>query len=845
MSVLTQLCSKSQVSIEYCYRYKESKPDSHVLWVYAGNIARFYQGYKRIAQLLQIPGWDDPEESILELVSSWLSSTTSSYLLVVDNADNIEHWWPGKYKSGGSLDDPSKNLSKYLPDRSDRGQVLITTRDSRIASKLAKEGKPIALQPMSEEEAKTLFLSKLGGDDSDFDEAEVHGLLEELDRLPLALSQAAAFIEENSSVTVKDYTKAIRGNDAAVAEEFLHEELDDSRRDEESTNSVFRTWKLSYEQIKQQKPHAADLLSLLAMLDRQSVPKSLLKVPEVTTSLGVLQAFHLITSRAGSQSFQLHRLVQRFVRLSLQQDNTTQKWEETALACICKEYPTEIGVAEWPICDALAPHVHVIMNYKYKTTEARLNLAYLLCWAADFDIERGIYTQALERAKKSYSIFRELVPERDERLAAATWLYGRLCYYQAQSTSDIDAAAEMLRDALRISEYPSLNFAETAFELAHLYYDQGNGSKCLEMGKASFECWEQLGGPSSTRTLDNMQDYALELAMLGHEKEGIATWQEIVKRCPASDASENTKTVYIYRSMAGIAEFQGDAAMAEIFYAKLIKLCEAMYHAEHIHVFDYRLSHAEQIMLQGKLEEATWLSEDILASCSNNSEWRIRVSCLQTIAACYRLRACYSEEETYRLRTFELHGKYLGHDHKETIDAEEALALCYVNSSRHSEARNLHQRVLAWRNTVLGPKHPDTVRTIEWLGICYAHEGQDAKAEAEYLAAIDRQNDADARLFDNLQTSLRHQSKWEALELWSRRSCDMEDHVSQPRAQWNLISALEQQGKMEEALEIRAGLLALQTQDDGLPEGLRLPTNPPVRHDRRFGRIVHPRTWSA
>ena len=814
------------------------------MWVYGGNIARFYQGYRRIAQLLEIPGWDDPEASILELVCSWLSSTTSSYLLVVDNADNIEHWWPGKYKSGGSLDDPSKNLSKYLPDSSDNGRVLITTRDSRVASRLAKEGKPVALQPMSHEEAKLLFLSKLGGHECDFNEAEIYGLLDELDHLPLAISQAAAFIEENG-VSIADYTNALQGKDEAAAEEFLQEELDDTRRDEESVNSVFRTWKLSHDQIKQQKPRAADLLSLLAMLDRQSVPKILLKMPEVTTSLGVLQSFNLVTTRAGSQSFQLHRLVQRFVRLSLQRDNATQTWQERALACVSEEYPTEIGVAQWPICDTLAPHVHVIMNHMYKTTEARLDLAHLLCWAADFDVERGMYTQALERAEKSLYIFRELVPEHDRRLAAATWLYGRLRYYQAQCASDMDTAAELLEKALCISEYPSLNFAESAFELAHLYYDQCNGNKCLEMGKASFECWEEMEGPSSVRMLDNMHDYALELAMLGHEKDGIATWQEIVERCPATNASENTKAVYSYRSMAGIAEFQSDAAMAEVFYAKLIVLCEALYHSEHIHVFDYRLSHAEQIMLQGKLEEATRLSEAILASCKNTSEWRISGSCLQTIAACYNLRACYSEEQKYRLRILELHEKHLGRNHKETIDAEEALANCYLNSCRHSEAKDLHQRVFSWRNIRLGPTHTDTVRALECLGICHANQGQDAEAEAAYLDTVGRQSSSDARLFDNLQTCLWNQGKWEALELWSRRSCELENNVYRSRAHWYLISALERQGKMEEALEIRTGFLALGAPNDDLPEGQRLPTNPPVRHSRRFGRIIHPRTWSA
>ena len=838
---MLKLCyRKSQVAIEYCYRYKECKPDAYVLWVYGGNIARFFQGYKRIAQVLELPGWDNPNESILELVCSWLSSTTNPYLLVVDNADNIEHWWPGKYKSGGSLDDPSKNLSKYLPDGLNNSHVLITTRDNRVAGRLAKGAKPIAVQPMSNDEANLLFLSKIGVEGSNLNEVEVRGLLEELDHLPLAVSQAAAFIEENG-VSIADYINALRGEDA---EEFLHEELDDSRRDEESVNSVFRTWKLTYEQIKQQKPRAAELLSLLAMLDRQSIPKTLLKVPEVTTSLGVLQSFNLVTARAGLQSFQIHRLVQHFVQLSLQRDETFQKWQDTALACVSKDYPTEIGVAQWPLCDSLAPHVHVITGYKYETTEARLDLAHLLCWAADFDIERGMYNQALERAEQSFNLFRQLVSDHDERLAAATWLYGRLRYYQAQSASDMRAAGELLHKALSISRYPSLNFAESAFELAHLYYDQYNEKMCLEMGKASFECWEELEGPSSVRTLDNMHDYALELAMFGHEEDGIAKWQEILERCPASDASETTKTVFNYRSMAGIAEFQRDAALAETFYAQLIIICEANYYSEHIHVFDYRLSHAEQIMRQGRLEEATRLSEAILASCNNTSEWRTSASCLQTIAECCRLRACYSEEQSYRLRVLELHEKKLGCDHKETIDAEDALADCYLNSSRHSEAKDLYQRILSWRNIELGETHTDTVRAIECLGICYAQQGQDTEAEAAYLDAIGRQSDTDTRLLDNLYTSLRNQGKWKTLESWSRQTCELENDY-RSSSYWTLIIALEQQDKMEEALKMRAGSLAVEAPNDDVAEGRYMPTIPPARDNRRFGRVIHPRTWSA
>ena len=511
---------KSQIAIEYCYRYKQSKPHSYVLWVFGGNIARFYQGYKKIARLLELEGWDDPEKSILELVSSWLSKTESDYLLVIDNADNIQHWWPGKYKSGGSLDDPSNDLSTYLPEELINGRLLITTRDNRVASKLLEEAIPIAVQPMTTGEAEMLLLSKLKRKDFSREDSSARALVEELDCIPLAVSQAAAFMTENHK-SIADYADALKGEEA---EEFLHEELYDARRDVKGDNSVARTWKLSYDQIRQQKPQAAELLSLISMFDRQSIPKSILQSPEVTTSLSILQAFDMISPRAGLQSFQVHRLVQLFVQLSLKRDGSLEKWQAKALACVSKIYPTEIGVAEWPICDSLAPHVHALTGYQYNTEEARMHLAHLLCWAADFDIERGMYIQALQRAERSLEILNALVKERDERLVAATWLYGRLRYYQAHSSSDMDAAAKLLENALKTSNYPSLNFAESAFELAHLYYDRCNKKRCLDMGKASYECWEALEGRYNVRTLDNMHDYALELAMLGNEADGIAMW---------------------------------------------------------------------------------------------------------------------------------------------------------------------------------------------------------------------------------------------------------------------------------------------------------------------------------
>ena len=842
-SLLTSSFRKSQVAIEYAYRFKDISPDAHVFWVYGGTIARFYQSYRRIAQKLELPSWDDPDVSILELVKQWLIETKEQYLLIIDNADNITNYWPGKYKSASTLDEPETNLALYLPDDHSAGKVMITTRDSRIAGRLAKYGKPITLQPMNVDEATKLFLARVENDYSR-EKGVLSKLVQTLDFLPLAVTQAASFIDENG-ITIAEYTAALEGDDED-AEEFLHEEVDDARRDEESVNSVIRTWKLTFDQISKQKPRAAELLSLLAMLDQQSVPRWLIKTPEMVTSIGLLSAFHMITLRSGSQSFQLHRLVQRFVSLSLKRAGTLQKWRDAALKCVSQAYPTEIGVEEWPTCDALAPHVQILIGYEFTSIEARLDLAHLLCWAADFDIERGMYVQALNRSKQSLDIFRALTAPNDERLAAATWLYGRLLHYESKSEADMEAAAEVLRQSLAISTHGTLNYAESAFELAHIYFAQGKEKECLEMGKASFECWQAMEGHRSVRTLDNMHDYALELAMFKHEEEAIAKWQDILDLCPSSDASDNTKTVYTYRSLASIAEFQGDAQLAEMLYSKLIDLCSTLYNPEHCHVFDYRLSHAEQILRQDRLEETMELTKVILETCKNKSEWRIKLSCHETMAECCKKNADLEGEEYHRLECVGLHSKYLGSNHKETISFADAAMRCLLSKADHQKAEPMAQQVLAWREANLGRDHPDTLNALEYLGICCTQQGQHTEAELHFTEALDRQEKTDPRVLDNVCSALWNQHKWEALEQRCRQALGIESEY-RLGAHWMLITALEKQGKMAEALILRAESLQIEDRSHDTTSLKRRPGAPveePVLN-RRFGRIIHPRTWSA
>jgi hypothetical protein len=85
-------------------------------------------------------------------------------------------------------------------------------------------------------------------EESSLDKTKSSELLEVLGHLPLAITQAAAYINENN-ITDEEYLEVFCAEDSEI-QDLLSEDLPDLRRDFESQSSVIRTWKVSFDQIR-------------------------------------------------------------------------------------------------------------------------------------------------------------------------------------------------------------------------------------------------------------------------------------------------------------------------------------------------------------------------------------------------------------------------------------------------------------------------------------------------------------------------------------------------------------------------------------------------------------------
>jgi hypothetical protein len=147
----------------------------------------------------------------------------------------------------------------------DYGSILITTRSRAASLRMVEQNCVIGVGPMEKEHALTLMERKLGGSHN---QEGVVRLMGELEFMPLAMVQAAAYIRQRAPrCIVGQYVDKLRKNERSKLS-LLNRDEGNLRRDGEAKNSIVLTWEISFEHIRQVRRSAADLLSLMSFFDR-------------------------------------------------------------------------------------------------------------------------------------------------------------------------------------------------------------------------------------------------------------------------------------------------------------------------------------------------------------------------------------------------------------------------------------------------------------------------------------------------------------------------------------------------------------------------------------------------
>ena len=186
--------------------------------------------------------------------------------MVLDNSDNAGVLLGPLAMSGEARS--AQWRMDYNPS-CDHGSIIITTRSKGEALRLVYEGEILEVLPMSEDEAETLLESKLGHSDLDS-----HQLALALDCMPLAITQAAAYILERAPrCSVGQYWEEMEQSRTSRTS-LLRRDMPLPSRDAEASNSVLLTWQISFEYVYKTRSLAVDLLLLMSLCDRLAIPET-------------------------------------------------------------------------------------------------------------------------------------------------------------------------------------------------------------------------------------------------------------------------------------------------------------------------------------------------------------------------------------------------------------------------------------------------------------------------------------------------------------------------------------------------------------------------------------------
>ncbi|KAK3340124.1 P-loop containing nucleoside triphosphate hydrolase protein, partial [Neurospora tetraspora] len=433
---------KSQLAIEFAHRIAARHPDTWVFWVHAGTQARVDEGFRAIADAAELPGRNDPKANITQLVYGWLcNERNGKWVMVLDSADDPDVFFGAERRP----------LADYLP-QSPHGSLLVTTRDKYLASRLVGGYKnTIEIGPMAQSDALLLLEKKLGSL-SDTDMAV--DLVRALDLVPLAISQAAAYIQRMSPrSSVEKYLAEFRKGESKRAWLLSHDE-GEFRREGGASSAILATWQISFEHIRSKRASAADLLSLMSFFDRQGIPESLLRPPhmdgaiqerrsDVQHDLGsnssddeidndetdngfednvaMLTNFCLVTVSESGDTFEMHGLVQLSTRMWLKACGREKEFKHQFVSRIAALFPPG-DYSNWATCQRLFPHVERAVDYRpveSKLEEAWATLLYNGGWHAEL---QGRYDVAEQMARKSRRSRKEILGREDERTLASTSL---------------------------------------------------------------------------------------------------------------------------------------------------------------------------------------------------------------------------------------------------------------------------------------------------------------------------------------------------------------------------------------------------------------------------------------
>ena len=665
--------SKTQIALKFALAHRKKRS---VFWIRADRPENFLADYRKVLELIltgpefvKVPS-NDPN-LVLTTARDYLEACNFKWLLVLDNADNIESF---RQVSMNGI-----RLQDFLPRG---GWILITTRDSRLVGQVSSAKDGMKVRPMQEREAKELLLKSVPADlavkghyPKNESEDQASDFVNELGLLPLAIAQAAANIRHirtplSSYIALYDQKKS--------RTELLEQSVQDLRM---PPQSVLLTWQISFDHIEQSNPAAAKLLSYMAFLHWQSVPMELLKAcPQVVqlNEIGFLKAVGELLNlslleETDTEGFSIHPMVHYWLSIRLMAEERS-KYLREVLNIMAVIFPVK-SYDEKPLCRYLLPHALKIidqaaeMNIEEKLLARLMQcVAYFLMWAGISSWSVALICRALDMGEKLWSA-------EDMSLIYLRKYKGRCLARANRHEEAVVEFRKCLQDLATIAEASDLEKASERFHIREnmvtslLRMGEPGVKEAAEMHEADLEETRHRIGENQSKSSKSEQTLA-DMVTTHNKSTHLIDIKHIEEAMPLVD------------EVLKWAEHEGKGVVSEEILLRWYN------------------SHGDVLRGQGRKEEALAVYADVLErsrkirSSQDNDLW---IALLNVSSSLYDLRR-FGELQQLVLRWMEtipensIKGSRL--EHAKAL--YNIVAISYQKQWRLEEAEKLHRIVLEW-----------------------------------------------------------------------------------------------------------------------------------------------------
>ena len=513
---------------------------------------------------------DRPPEQAARRFREWLAATPCRWLIVLDD-----------------VQDPA-DLRGLDPPPSISGQVVVTSR--RRDAAVGRGGhRVIELDVFTPDEALAFLAKSLAGTTDGSDRDKLAGLAEDLGWLPLALSQAAAYLADQPMFTVTTYRQMLADRLRTLAELTPPEyALPEHQR------TIAVTWSVSIDRADRiedsTRPRGAGLarplLEVAALLDPNGIPLTTFTAPplldhltsvsgrqvtadDVHDGLTRLHRFSLITVSPDlpARAVAVHALVQRAVRDTL----TFNRLRILA-------YTTADALRSiWPTIDTTQPDLAQALRSNTTTLHTHTTPA----------LHTPALHEVLERAGDSlggsgqvhaaitfwHNLYDHVTSHLGPDHPACLTTRHELAYWRAQGGDAAGAVVEyesLLADRLRLLGPHHVHTLVTRHELARSRGQAGDHAGAVAEYESLLADRLRLLGPRHPHTLMTSSDLARWRGQAGDPAGAVAEFAALLPDLVRVLGPEHLHTLLARGNLAGWRGQAGDPAGAAAEFAALL-----------------------------------------------------------------------------------------------------------------------------------------------------------------------------------------------------------------------------------------------------------------------------------